>query len=107
MNQHYSNLNWVTNGLSEEILYAFSANTDINVINNNERDMSKFKEKLTKFVFTGRYFASPLQSAPVMKKIVRKGDARSFISIVQSSAIMPNLITNTSFIQIQQSVANL
>ena len=72
LNQHYSNLNWVTDGLSDEISYAFPTNTDIDVISNNKRDMSKFKEKLAKFVITGRYFASPIQFAQVLKILCSK-----------------------------------
>ena len=48
---------------------AFPMDTDKDVNNNNARNNSQFKEKLAKFVITGRYFASPIQFAQVINMI--------------------------------------
>ena len=69
LNQHYSKLNWVTNGLSEELSMAFPSDTDIDINNNNERNTTWFKKKLTVFVCSGRYFTSPVQFAQVVNII--------------------------------------
>ena len=42
LNQHYSKLNWVTNGLSEELSMAFPNDTDVDVNNNNERNATQY-----------------------------------------------------------------
>ena len=61
LSQHYSKLNWVTNGLSEELSMAFPTDTDTDVNNSNEMNTTQLEEKLVVFLHSGRYFASPIQ----------------------------------------------
>ena len=68
----YRNRNWITARLMVELQLLFPTAEDIDSINNNKRDLVKFKNNLQTFCTPGRYFSSPDQFQQAFKILCSK-----------------------------------
>ena len=67
LEDHYKSQNWITNSLHNEITSLYPTSVDIDLADNNKRDLGMFKEKVGKFCYPGRCFVTCFQFHQSMK----------------------------------------
>lgn len=72
LQNRYQKLDWITPLLETELETLFPKRADIDTENNNQKDLSKFKENMQKICVPGRWFASNAQFQQAMKLLCGK-----------------------------------
>ena len=67
LQDHYKSLNWITDLLLEDITSLYPSSPDIDLANNNPKNLAVFKENVGKVCYPGRYSTSYIQFNQSMK----------------------------------------
>ena len=67
LEDHYKKQNWITDTLRDEITSLYPTSNDIDLADNNRRDLAMFKDKVGKLCYPGRLFTSCFQFHQSMK----------------------------------------